>query len=55
MGNYIFSRDVLIEALSESQRNKQHDFGAHVIPGLVRSGQAFAYDFATNIIPGTLR
>jgi len=54
MGNYIFSRDVLIEALAESQRNKQHDFGAHVIPGLVRTGQVFAYDFATNIIPGTL-
>jgi glucose-1-phosphate adenylyltransferase len=55
MGNYIFSRDVLIESLVRAQRNKQHDFGSHVIPDLVGSGQVFAYDFATNVIPGTLQ
>lgn len=54
MGNYIFNKDVLLEALARAQRKKQHDFGAHVIPGLVETGRDFAYDFATNIIPGTM-
>lgn len=54
MGNYIFNRDILLEALAKAQRKKQHDFGAHVIPDLVETGKVFAYDFATNIIPGTL-
>jgi glucose-1-phosphate adenylyltransferase len=53
MGNYIFSRDILIEALAKAQRSKQHDFGSHVIPDLVGTGQVFAYDFSTNVIPGT--
>jgi glucose-1-phosphate adenylyltransferase len=53
MGNYIFKTDVLIEALVRSQKKKEHDFGAHVIPSLVDSGRVFAYDFASNIIPGT--
>jgi len=54
MGNYIFNRDVLLDALSKAQRKKQHDFGAHVIPDLVDTGKVFAYDFATNVIPGTI-
>jgi glucose-1-phosphate adenylyltransferase len=54
MGNYIFNKDVLLEALARAQRKKQHDFGAHVIPDLVETGKVFAYDFATNIIPGTM-
>jgi glucose-1-phosphate adenylyltransferase len=53
MGNYIFNRDVLLEALVKAQQKKQHDFGAHVIPDMVETGKVFAYDFATNIIPGT--
>jgi glucose-1-phosphate adenylyltransferase len=53
MGNYIFNRDVLLSALADAQRKKLHDFGAHVIPGLVETGTVHAYDFATNIIPGT--
>jgi glucose-1-phosphate adenylyltransferase len=53
MGNYIFNKDVMLESLAKAQRKKQHDFGAHVIPSLVESGQVFAYDFATNSIPGT--
>jgi len=52
MGNYIFNKDVLLEALARAQRKKHHDFGAHVIPDLVETGKVFAYDFATNIIPG---
>jgi glucose-1-phosphate adenylyltransferase len=54
MGNYIFNKDILLEALAKAQRKKQHDFGAHVIPDLVETGKVFAYDFATNIIPGTM-
>lgn len=53
MGNYIFNRDILLDALAKAQRKKQHDFGAHVIPDLVETGKVFAYDFATNVIPGT--
>ncbi len=54
MGNYIFNKDVLMAALGSAQRKRQHDFGAHVIPGLVETGRVFAYDFATNVIPGTM-
>jgi len=53
MGNYIFSTDVLVKALSAPHGKKDLDFGKHVLPGLVDSGKMFAYDFATNIIPGT--
>ncbi len=53
MGNYIFNKDILLEALGRAQRKKQHDFGAHVIPDLIDTGKVFAYDFATNVIPGT--
>jgi glucose-1-phosphate adenylyltransferase len=53
MGNYIFNTDVLADALMRAQRKRQHDFGAHVIPDLVKTGKVFAYDFETNIIPGT--
>jgi len=53
MGNYIFNKDVLLEALGRAQRKKQHDFGAHVIPELVQTEKVFAYDFATNVIPGS--
>jgi glucose-1-phosphate adenylyltransferase len=54
MGNYIFTRDVLLESLARSQRKRQHDFGMHVIPDLVDGGGVFAYDFAANVIPGTM-
>jgi len=54
MGNYIFNKDVLCDALAKAQRKKQHDFGAHVIPGLVETKKVFAYDFSMNIVPGTM-
>ncbi len=53
MGNYIFSTDVLLKSLAKSQRKKEHDFGAHVIPRLVKTGKVFAYDFSSNVVPGT--
>jgi glucose-1-phosphate adenylyltransferase len=52
MGNYLFNRDVLLEALVKARTKKQHDFGAHVIPELVTTGKVFSYDFETNAIPG---
>ncbi|MEW5747032.1 MAG: glucose-1-phosphate adenylyltransferase [Nitrospirota bacterium] len=54
MGNYIFRKDVLVEALGKAQKKRQHDFGAHVIPDLVETGKVFAYDFGTNVIPGSM-
>jgi len=54
MGNYVFNRSVLMEALLCSVDN-QHDFGKHVIPSFVSSGKMFAYDFSTNAVPGTKR
>ncbi len=53
MGNYIFNRKVLEDALARAQRKKQNDFGAHVLPDIVDTGKIFAYDFSTNIIAGT--
>ncbi|MEW6003264.1 MAG: glucose-1-phosphate adenylyltransferase [Nitrospirota bacterium] len=53
MGNYIFSKDILLNALAKAQRKRQHDFGAHVIPDLVGTERVFAYDFEKNVIPGT--
>ena len=52
MGNYLFSRDILVDALMCGEDN-QHDFGKHILPSLIGSGTVFAYDFATNVVPGT--
>jgi glucose-1-phosphate adenylyltransferase len=53
MGNYIFNREVLLKSLVSAQRKKQHDFGAHILPTLVkRRKRVYAYDFASNVIPG---
>ena len=53
MGNYIFNTDSLIKGLVQAERNKENDFGKHVIPNLLQEGERmFAYDFATNVVPG---
>ncbi|MCE5313266.1 MAG: glucose-1-phosphate adenylyltransferase [Nitrospiraceae bacterium] len=52
MGNYLFNKETLINALAKAQKKKQHDFGSHVIPDLVKTGKVFAYDFSNNIIQG---
>jgi glucose-1-phosphate adenylyltransferase len=52
MGNYIFSTDVLLDALEEARKNGETDFGGHVLPRLLRTHKLIAYDFATNEIPG---
>jgi len=52
MGNYIFNTDTLIEALTDAQRKKEHDFGGYVIPSLLGNRRLYAYDFAANQVPG---
>jgi glucose-1-phosphate adenylyltransferase len=53
MGNYIFNREVLVEALIEdARRSTDHDFGRTIIPELYPYAGVFAYDFLTNEIPG---
>jgi glucose-1-phosphate adenylyltransferase len=53
MGNYLFSRDTLVEALLEDAgRPTEHDFGRSIIPALTASGGAYAYDFQSNRVPG---
>ncbi|HVE75957.1 MAG TPA: glucose-1-phosphate adenylyltransferase [Actinomycetota bacterium] len=54
MGNYVFSTDALIEAVSKDSENDQsnHDIGGDIIPMMVRNGDAAYYDFQTNEVPG---
>lgn len=54
MGNYIFSRDVLIDILDSDAMDdgSKHDIGGNLIPQLVDSGEAHVYDFTNNVIPG---
>ncbi len=51
MGNYIFNTDTLLEALAESQKKNEHDFGGNILPNLVGKVNLYAYDFSQNIIP----
>lgn len=53
MGNYLFSRDALLEALlTDARRSTDHDFGRSIIPELVPGGRVFAYDFQQNEVAG---
>ena len=54
MGNYIFRRDVMEEALmlDSLDLESRHDLGTNIIPMLTENGSAKAYDFANNIVPG---
>jgi glucose-1-phosphate adenylyltransferase len=54
MGNYIFKRDVMEEALSLDSEDleSRHDIGGNIIPALTAAGQAKVYDFADNVVPG---
>ncbi|MBI1734137.1 MAG: glucose-1-phosphate adenylyltransferase [Candidatus Rokubacteria bacterium] len=53
MGNYMFSRQVLVDALlADARRSTDHDFGRSIIPELVPNGRVYAYDFTTNDVPG---
>jgi glucose-1-phosphate adenylyltransferase len=53
MGNYLFSRQPLVDALlADARRSTDHDFGRSIIPELVPTGRVYAYDFQTNEVPG---
>jgi glucose-1-phosphate adenylyltransferase len=54
MGNYVFSTEVLTQALHEAREAGETDFGQHVLPRLLRSHRLYAYDFAANVVPGVL-
>jgi len=55
MGNYVFSADVLVDALEKdaADPNSRHDMGGDIIPRLVEEQQACVYDFRDNVVPGT--
>jgi len=53
MGNYIFSRQPLVDTLlADARRSTDHDFGRSIIPELVPAGRVFAYDFQHNEVLG---
>jgi glucose-1-phosphate adenylyltransferase len=54
MGNYVFSAEVLLDALIADAANpdSDHDMGGDIIPTLVQRGEAAVYDFADNVVPG---
>jgi glucose-1-phosphate adenylyltransferase len=54
MGNYLFTTDVLIDALKAdaARADSHHDMGRDIIPALVAKGDAAVYDFTTNRVPG---
>ena len=54
MGNYIFSTDVLLDALRRDADDDEsvHDMGGSILPMLTERGQAQVYDFDANEIPG---
>jgi glucose-1-phosphate adenylyltransferase len=52
MGNYVFSAEALVQALGESRKRGEKDFGRHVLPRMASTHRVFAYDFTQNRIPG---
>lgn len=54
MGNYIFTRSALVEALERdaSDPDARHDMGGDIIPYFVSQDQAQVYDFTANVVPG---
>ncbi len=54
MGNYVFTRDALLEAVrtDAADDGSAHDMGGNIIPMLVERGTAEVYDFSANDVPG---
>jgi glucose-1-phosphate adenylyltransferase len=54
MGNYIFRRDAMEEALilDSEDVDSRHDIGGNIIPAMTKAGFAKVYDFANNNVPG---
>jgi glucose-1-phosphate adenylyltransferase len=56
MGNYVFTADVLVDALERDAKDQdsRHDMGGDIIPMLVDEGKAAVYDFKDNVVPGSM-
>src|SRR5690349_17293983 len=54
MGNYLFSTDVLLDALRNDAEDaaSKHDMGGNIMPMMVDKGLAQVYDFQSNDVPG---
>lgn len=53
MGNYLFTTDVLLRALSEDSGTEgTHDFGRDILPRLLHHERVMAYNFQDTDIPG---
>ena len=54
MGNYIFSKEVLLEVLNRDHiyEDSAHDFGHNIIPKMIGEYHIYAYDFTKNHWPG---
>ncbi|HEX8964229.1 MAG TPA: glucose-1-phosphate adenylyltransferase [Rhodocyclaceae bacterium] len=54
MGNYLFDTELLLEALEETERRGESDFGRHMLPRLIADGRCrvCAYNFSQNQVPG---
>lgn len=54
MGNYLFDRDVLVDAVNTdaADESSKHDIGGNIIPNLVKDGLAWVHDFASFDVPG---
>lgn len=54
MGNYIFTRDSLVQAIYDDSNatDARHDMGGDIIPRFVNAGDAQVYDFKDNLVPG---
>ncbi|SHV73259.1 glucose-1-phosphate adenylyltransferase [Mycobacteroides abscessus subsp. abscessus] len=55
MGNYVFSTEALIDALSADADDEfsKHDMGGDIMPMMVEQGRAQVYDFQSNQVPGS--
>lgn len=55
MGNYIFTADALVKAVTEDAENEdsKHDMGGDIVPYFVDRGSAGVYDFIRNDVPGS--
>ncbi|HEX2895122.1 MAG TPA: glucose-1-phosphate adenylyltransferase [Marmoricola sp.] len=56
MGNYVFTADVLVDALERDAANptSRKDMGGDIIPMLVGEQKACVYDFKRNEVPGAM-
>lgn len=53
MGNYLFTREALVDVLVEdARRSTDHDFGRTILPELVSHARLYAYNFLENDVPG---